>query len=84
LPGFILTISRPGDSNGASCHALGRALGLCTRLLGSGGVATDDYCDHCWTRQEIETGAIVGGLRFFDFQAFRRSTHEGVEQGLGQ
>ncbi|SHJ35420.1 hypothetical protein SAMN05421803_105217 [Nocardiopsis flavescens] len=38
-------------------------------LLRGGGVAVDDYSDHPWTPREIADGAVVGGLRFFDFRA---------------
>lgn len=41
---------------------------LVTRLLSNGGFATDDYSNHLWTLAEIESGAVAGGLRFFDFQ----------------
>lgn len=37
-------------------------------LLAQGGVAFDDYTEHPWTLQEIESGATVDGLRFFDFR----------------
>ncbi|MGI5440036.1 hypothetical protein ACQEV4_22425 [Streptomyces shenzhenensis] len=38
-------------------------------LLQPGGVATDDCSAHAWTLQEIKTGAVNDGLRFFDFRA---------------
>jgi hypothetical protein len=38
-------------------------------LLKHGGVAVDDYSAHPWTLQEIRSGAMVGGLRFFDYRA---------------
>jgi hypothetical protein len=38
------------------------------RVLGNGGVAVDDYSDHCWTLQEIESDLKVDGLGFFDFR----------------
>ncbi|MFE3516476.1 hypothetical protein [Streptomyces sp. NPDC059166] len=37
-------------------------------LLEHGGVATDDYTPHPWTLPEILSGAVIGGLRFFDFR----------------
>lgn len=39
-------------------------LGLLRRF---DGVATHDYDDHCWTRDEIERGVYVGPRRFFDY-----------------
>jgi hypothetical protein len=51
---------------------------LVTRLLRNGGFATDDYSDHFWTLEEIESGAVVGGLRFFDFQTrYERDREQG-------
>lgn len=50
--------------------------GLVTSLLGKGGFATDDYSGHFWTLPEIESGAVVGGLRFFDFR-----THYELNRG---
>lgn len=44
---------------------------LAVHLLAGGGVATDDYSDHCWTRQEIADSVVVEGLRFSDFRAYR-------------
>ncbi|OHV39111.1 MULTISPECIES: hypothetical protein [Pseudofrankia] len=41
-------------------------------LLDHGGVAVDDYSAHPWTQQEIQSGAVIDGLRFFDF----RTCHE--------
>ncbi|MEZ0112984.1 hypothetical protein ABH920_007009 [Catenulispora sp. EB89] len=38
------------------------------RVLEDGGVAVDDYSDHCWTLQEIESGFTIEGLGFFDFR----------------
>ncbi|MFJ4834514.1 hypothetical protein ACIP79_32090 [Streptomyces sp. NPDC088747] len=45
-------------------------------LLENGGVATDDYSAHPWTLQEIKSGALNGGLGFFDFRAHRELHHE--------
>jgi hypothetical protein len=42
-------------------------LQLVALLLQQGGVTVDDYSDHPWTLQEIESGAVINGLRFFDF-----------------
>ncbi|MFF0654820.1 MULTISPECIES: hypothetical protein [Micromonospora] len=33
-------------------------------LLGRGGVAVDDFVDHVWTVQEVETDSVVRGGRF--------------------
>jgi hypothetical protein len=38
-------------------------------LLGDGGVALDDYSDHCWTASEIDEDRTAEGLRFFDYRA---------------
>jgi len=35
-----------------------------------GGVAVDDYSDHCWTLHEIESALQVDGLGFFDFRTY--------------
>lgn len=35
-------------------------------LLEHGGVAIDDYSAHPWTLQEIKSGAVNDGLRFFE------------------
>ncbi|MEU1300000.1 hypothetical protein [Streptomyces shenzhenensis] len=45
-------------------------------LLQPGGVATDDCSTHAWTLQEIKTGAVNDGLRFFDFR-----THHALNRG---
>ncbi|MFG2774694.1 hypothetical protein [Streptomyces sp. NPDC048350] len=45
-------------------------------LLQHGGVATDDYSAHPWTLQEIKSGAVNGGLRFFDFRAYDELNRE--------
>ncbi|GGX91049.1 hypothetical protein [Streptomyces fructofermentans] len=37
-------------------------------LLEHGGVATDDYTAHPWTLPEALSGAVIDGLRFFDFR----------------
>ncbi|MFJ4809374.1 hypothetical protein [Streptomyces longwoodensis] len=39
-------------------------------LLEHGGVAIDDYSAHPWTLHEIQSGAVIDGLRFFDFRAY--------------
>ncbi|GGN95258.1 hypothetical protein GCM10011579_095630 [Streptomyces albiflavescens] len=45
-------------------------------LLEHGGVATDDYCGHPWTLQDIRSGALSDGLRFFDFRAYHELNRE--------
>jgi hypothetical protein len=45
-------------------------------LLEHGGVATDDYSAHPWTVQEIKSGAVNDGLRFFDFRACHELNRE--------
>jgi hypothetical protein len=42
-------------------------------LLADGGVAVDDYSEHCWTAEEIAGDATVDGLKFFDYlEHYRR------------
>lgn len=38
------------------------------QFLKTGGVAVDDYSNHCWTLQEIESDLKIDGLGFFDFR----------------
>jgi hypothetical protein len=45
----------------------GQVSWLVIELLNGGGVALDEYADHCWTRQEIQNGTLIDGLRFCDF-----------------
>lgn len=49
---------------------------LVALLLERGGVAIDDYSCHPWTLQEIESGAVIDGLRFFDFRAYHELHRE--------
>jgi hypothetical protein len=49
---------------------------LVALLLERGGVAIDDYSGHPWTLQEIESGAVIDGLRFFDFLAYHELHRE--------
>jgi hypothetical protein len=63
-----------------SCDISGRIPGdteiraFVLELLAEGGVAQDDYGDHCWTAAEIAEDRVVDGLRFFDYRAsFERS-----------
>ncbi|MGY1455924.1 hypothetical protein [Streptomyces sp. SS8] len=44
-------------------------------LLGHGGVAVDDYTPHPWTLPEIISGAVIDGLRFFDFRGYHELNH---------
>jgi hypothetical protein len=44
-------------------------------LLERGGFAVDDYSAHPWTLQEIESGAVVDGLRFFDYLTYHERHH---------
>jgi hypothetical protein len=37
-------------------------------LLADGGVALDDYSDHCWTATQIAEDRRVDGLKFFDYR----------------
>ncbi|RFC78251.1 hypothetical protein [Streptomyces sp. AcE210] len=41
---------------------------LLSHVLEAGGVGVDDYSDHCWTLEEIDTECKVDGLGFFDFR----------------
>ncbi|WP_331446650.1 hypothetical protein [Streptomyces xanthochromogenes] len=45
-------------------------------LLEHGGVATDDYTSHPWTLPEILSGAVIDGLRFFDFRGYHELNRE--------
>jgi hypothetical protein len=45
-------------------------------LLEHGGVATGDYSSHPWTLQEIKSGPVNDGLRFFDCQAYQELNRE--------
>ncbi|MEV7852275.1 hypothetical protein [Streptomyces sp. NPDC088183] len=45
-------------------------------LLEHGGLATDDYSARPWTLQEIESGAVNDGLRFFDFRVYHGLNRE--------
>ncbi|MER5935304.1 hypothetical protein [Streptomyces sp. NPDC002054] len=49
---------------------------LVALLLEHGGVATDDYSDRPWILQEIESGAELDGLRFFDFRTYHELYHK--------
>jgi hypothetical protein len=66
-PTWAVTIDISGRADGTD-----EVSWLVTELLGGGGVATDDYSDHCWTRQEIQAGTVIDGLRFFDFRTFHQ------------
>lgn len=41
-----------------------------------GGVATDDYTTRPWTLPEILSGAMIDGLRFFDFRGYHELNRE--------
>ena len=43
-------------------------------LLEDGGVAVDEYSAHPWTLQEIESGTVIDGRRFFDSAPVTSST----------
>lgn len=66
-PGWGLRIDVSGRIDGT--NDVHRLLDL---LLDRGGVAFDDYTDHAWTLQEIQSGVLVDGLRFFDFRAYHQ------------
>ena len=44
----------------------------CRFLLRFGGVAMDDYSDHLWTLQELETQTLYRGHHFFDTSGWYR------------
>ncbi|MCQ4206430.1 hypothetical protein [Streptomyces longispororuber] len=46
-----------------------------SHILHAGGVAIDDYSDHCWTLEEIDSEHKVDGLGFFDFRTHYERTH---------
>ncbi|MFE4983836.1 MULTISPECIES: hypothetical protein [unclassified Streptomyces] len=39
-------------------------------------MATDDYPPHPWTLPEILSGAVIDGLRFFDFRGYHELNRE--------
>lgn len=49
---------------------------LAALLLERGGVAMDDYSDHPWTLDEIESRAVIDGLRFFDYRTYYEIHHK--------
>ncbi|RCV51638.1 hypothetical protein [Marinitenerispora sediminis] len=49
---------------------------LVALLLAAGGVALDDCSAHPWTPQEIASGAVNDGLRFFDSRTYRELSGE--------
>jgi len=49
---------------------------LLALLLERGGVAIDDYSSHPWTWQEIQSDAVIDGLRFFDFRTYHELQRE--------
>jgi hypothetical protein len=63
-----------------ACDVSGRIPGddeiraLVVELLADGGVAVDDYSDHCWTAEEIADGRRVDGLAFFDYRTDFKTT----------
>ncbi|MFF0205843.1 hypothetical protein [Streptomyces sp. NPDC005017] len=64
-PGWAVQIDISGRIDGtAELHQ------LVALLLERGGVAVDDYSAHPWTLQEIESGTVIDGLRFFDFRTY--------------
>jgi hypothetical protein len=59
---------------GVTCDITGRIPGdeqiraFVLALLADGGVAMDEYSDHCWTASDITQGRRVDDLTFFDYQ----------------
>ncbi|MCX5414851.1 hypothetical protein [Streptomyces sp. NBC_00059] len=70
-PGWAVQIDISGRIDGTP--EVHRMVAL---LLENGGVATDDYTAHPWTLPEILGGAVVDGLRFFDFRGYHELNHE--------
>lgn len=66
-PGWAIQVDISGRIDGTA-----EVVWLAGQLLSRGGVATDDYTDHCWTREQIEARSLVEGLRFFDYQTYHR------------
>ncbi|NEA66784.1 hypothetical protein [Streptomyces sp. SID12488] len=69
-PGWAVQIDISGRIDGTT-----EIRQLVALLIEHGGVALDDYSTHPWTLQEIESGTVIGGLRFFDFR-----THHGLHR----
>jgi hypothetical protein len=70
-PGWAVQIDISGRIDGTTeIHQ------LAALLLEHGGVAVDDYSAHPWTWQEIESGTVIGGLRFFDFRTYHELHRE--------
>jgi len=68
----VLVVPQRGTSrNGQPARSASEVLQLVTLLLERGGVAVDDYSDHLWTREQIESGAVITGLHFFDFRTYQ-------------
>lgn len=66
-PGWAVQIDISGRIDGtAEVHH------LVAMLLEHGGVAMDDYTDRPWTLPEILSGAVIDGLRFFDFRGYHK------------
>ncbi|MFJ8827668.1 hypothetical protein ACIREE_38755 [Streptomyces sp. NPDC102467] len=64
-PGWAVQIDVSGRIDGtAEVHQLSAL------LLEHGGVAIDDYSAHPWTLDEIHSGAVIEGLRFFDLRTY--------------
>jgi hypothetical protein len=71
LPTWAVQIDISGRIDGtAEVHQ------LVAMLLEHGGVAMDDYSAHPWTLQEIESQAVIDGLRFFDLRAYHELHRE--------
>ncbi|WP_405476422.1 hypothetical protein [Streptomyces sp. NBC_00009] len=70
-PGWAVQIDISGRIDGTTeIHQ------LVALVLVHGGVAFDDYSAHPWTLQEIESGTVIGGLRFFDFRTYHELHRE--------
>lgn len=44
------------------------------------GVASDDYSEHLWTRDEVAQGARFDGLTFFDHRGHYERHHSGASK----
>jgi hypothetical protein len=56
----------PGDAQVREIAAL--------MLSNFDGVAWDDFTGHCWTRSEIQSGALAHGHPFFDYVGWHRDS----------
>jgi hypothetical protein len=70
---------------GVICNITGRIPGdeqiraFVLELLADGGVAMDDFSEHCWTAADITEDRRVDGLAFFDYRtSYQRLKESGI------